>query len=64
MKPPLTLVRALLLVAGVPAFVAAQQPITLNDVQEGLPQIMADEPKAGHFSAEMAAKYLDRSALN
>jgi len=64
MKLLLTLVRAVLLSACAPAFVTAQQPITLNDVQEGLPQITADEPKAGHFSAEMAAKYLDRSALN
>jgi squalene-hopene/tetraprenyl-beta-curcumene cyclase len=65
MKPLLTLVAALLLLVAVaPAFVAAQQPSTLNDVQEGLPEVTADEPKAGQFSSEMAANYLDLSALN
>ncbi len=60
-----TLLRALLLlVATAPAFVAAQQPITLNDVEEGLPDITADEPYAAEFSEEKAAQYLDRSALN
>ena len=65
MKPQLTLVATfLLLMAETSAFVAAQQPITLNDVPEGLPVIAADEPKAGRFSPEKAAEYLDRSALN
>ena len=65
MKPQLTLVATLLLLVAEPsAFVAAQQPITLNDVPEGLPVITADEPKAGRFSPEKAAEYLDRSALN
>ena len=65
MRPIATLVRTfLLLVASAPALVTAQQPITLSDVEEGLPEIRADEPKVGHFSAEQAAKYLDRSALN
>jgi squalene-hopene/tetraprenyl-beta-curcumene cyclase len=66
MKFTLTTLRGavLLLAAAAPAFVAAQQPITLNDVQEGLPEITADEPKASHFSAKQAARYLDRSALN
>lgn len=60
-----TLLRAFLLFfASSPAFVAAQQPITLNDVKEGLPDITADEPYAAEFSAEKAAQYLDRSALN
>lgn len=43
---------------------AAQQPITLADVEVGLPEINADEPIADGFSASLAAKYLDRSALN
>src|SRR6476620_3417188 len=65
MKPQLTLVASLLLlVAGTSSFVAAQQPVTLNDVPEGLPVITADELKAGRFSPEKAAEYLDRSALN
>ena len=35
-----TLLRAFLLLgAAAAAFVAAQQPITLNDVEEGLPEI-------------------------
>jgi squalene-hopene/tetraprenyl-beta-curcumene cyclase len=53
-----------LLIATTPTFVAAQQLITLNDVEEGLPAITADEPIATDFSAERAAQYLDRSALN
>lgn len=47
-----------------PAFVAAREPITLDDVAEGLPDITADEPLAAAFSVERAAEYLDRSALN
>lgn len=53
-----------LLVAAAPTIVVAQQPITLNDVEEGLPDITADEPLAAEFSAQKAAQYLDRSALN
>ena len=48
-----------------PTVVTAQQrPITLKDVPVGLPVISADEPMAAGFSAEKAARYLDRSALN
>ncbi len=47
-----------------PTLVAAQEPITLADVEEGLPEISADEPLAAEFSAMKAAEYLDRSALN
>ena len=36
----------------------------LSDVEEGLPVISADEPFAEQFSAQQAALYLDRSALN
>ena len=58
-------ISALLLLSGsVPAVVSAQQPITLKDVQEGLPVITGEEPKAARFSAEKAAAYLDRAALN
>lgn len=66
MRPsPATLLCALLLLgAFAPVFVAAQQPITLNDVEKGLPDITADEPVAVEFSAKKAAQYLDRSALN
>ncbi len=53
-----------LLFATAPAFVSAQQPITLNDVEVGLPEISVDEPFAAEFSAKKAAEYLDRSALN
>ena len=49
--------------AAGPEFVAAEQPITLDDVAEGLPDISADEPLAASFSAKKAAEYLDRSAL-
>ena len=52
-------------VFATPGFVAAQpQTISLNDVPKGLPVISADEPMAADFSAEKAAQYLDRSALN
>ncbi len=54
----------LVLIAASPVFVAAQQPITLNDVEAGLPVITPDEPFAVEFSAKRAAQYLDRSALN
>src|SRR6476469_3868228 len=43
---------------------AAPPPLTLDDVPKGLPEISADEPMAAKFSAEKAAEYLDRSALN
>ena len=61
-----TLLRAsLLLVLFYPMVVVAQsRPITLKDVPEGLPVISAKEPMAAEFSAEKAARYLDRSALN
>jgi len=61
-----TLLRALLVfVISWPTFVAAQQqPIRLKDVPEGLPVISADEPLTAEYSAERAAQYLDRSALN
>lgn len=63
--PPLS-VRLLILLLGASAtaLCAAREPITLNDVEKGLPEITADEPMAAHFSAEKAAEYLDRSALN
>ena len=66
MRPSLAplLCTFLLLGAAMPAVVAAQQSITLNDVEEGLPDITADEPLAVEFSAKKAAEYLDRSALN
>jgi squalene-hopene/tetraprenyl-beta-curcumene cyclase len=51
------------LVAGSSPLVA-QKPITLDDVDAGLPEIRADEPQAAQFSALAAAQYLDRSALN
>ena len=54
----------LLLAVACPTLVSAQQPITLKDVPEGLPVISAHEPMAAEFSAEKAAQYLDRSALN
>jgi len=63
-SPAILLGSVLLLGAAAPAFVTAQQPITLNDVAEGLPEITADEPIAAQFSAKKAAEYLDRSALN
>jgi len=43
---------------------AAEPPITLNDVELGLPEIRTDEPHAAEFSIRKAAEYLDRSALN
>ncbi|HEY5315049.1 MAG TPA: squalene--hopene cyclase [Pirellulales bacterium] len=63
-SPAMLLGSVLLLGAAPPAFVAAQQPISLNDVDEGLPEITAEEPIAAQFSARKAAEYLDRSALN
>jgi squalene-hopene/tetraprenyl-beta-curcumene cyclase len=61
-----TCLPTLLLVAACwPTFATAQQqPITLKDVPAGLPVISSDEPMAAGFSAEKAARYLDRSALN
>lgn len=54
----------LLLAAYEQPFAHAQEPLTLADVAEGLPQISAAEPLAARFSALKAAEYLDRSALN
>lgn len=54
----------LLFALGIPSPATAQRPITLDDVEEGLPIISPDEPGIGRFSAEQAAAYLDRSALN
>jgi len=60
-----SLLHAMLLLGAVaPTTAVAQQPITLNDVAAGLPEITADEPLAAEFSAERAARYLDHSALN
>ena len=63
-----TFFRTLLLfvfVFACPGFVPAQsQAISLKDVPNGLPVISADEPMAAEFTAEKAAQYLDRSALN
>ena len=47
-----------------PPVAIAQQPITLDDVEAGLPVITGDEPLAERFSNRAAAEYLDRSALN
>ncbi len=60
----LAVVGLILLLCGESSRVVAQQPFTLADVEEGLPEISADEPLAEHFSAMQAAEYLDRSALN
>src|SRR3954468_8528343 len=57
-------VALLLAISAACSFASAQQPIRLSDVEEGLPTISANEPLAEHFSAEKAAAYLDRSALN
>ncbi|HSI34270.1 MAG TPA: hypothetical protein VK986_11835 [Tepidisphaeraceae bacterium] len=54
----------LLLVALTRAAGAAPPPVTLADVDKGLPEITPDEPVAKTFSAEQAARYLDRAALN
>jgi squalene-hopene/tetraprenyl-beta-curcumene cyclase len=65
MKPlPQIAAGLLLFAATAPLLAAAPQPITLNDVEKGLIDITADEPIAAQFSAEKAAEYLDRSALN
>ena len=66
MKPSLAILLGALLLSclALPAFVAAQQPITLGDVEVGLPVITAEEPFAAEYSAAKAAQYLDRSALN
>ena len=54
-----------LFVFACPGFMLGQpQAISLKDVPNGLPVISADEPMAAEFSAEKAAQYLDRSALN
>ena len=57
-----TFILLLLVFPGVVA--AKQQVIALKDVPDGLPVISEDEPMADEFSAEKAARYLDRSALN
>lgn len=64
MKAQLLLALFVFLLTRVPTAALAQGPITIDDVQEGLPVISADEPLAVAFSPEAAAKYLDRSALN
>lgn len=43
---------------------AADQPVTLDQVPEGLVPISGDEAMAPEFSAELAARYLDGAALN
>ena len=53
-----------LLVFCVDLSLRAEQPITLAEVPEGLPEISADEPLSAGFSVKKAAEYLDRSALN
>lgn len=53
-----------LLALSAPAAPAIPRAITLDDVPQGLPEILPDEPLAPQFSAEKAAEYLDRSALN
>lgn len=55
---------ALALLIVVSGSASAQMPITLDDVDEGLPVISSDEPYAAEFSAQKAAAYLDRAALN
>ena len=57
-----TFILLLLVFPGV--VTAKQQVIALKDVPDGLPVISEDEPMADEFSAEKAAQYLDRSALN
>ncbi|WP_315852967.1 hypothetical protein [Novipirellula galeiformis] len=53
MRPILPTFFAALMFVGVPAI--GQQPITLNDVEEGLPEISPDEPIAKAYSATHAA---------
>jgi squalene-hopene/tetraprenyl-beta-curcumene cyclase len=62
MQLPAGILAALLLAATTAS--SAPKPITLDDVEKGLPEISADEPLAQAFSAEKAAEYLDRAALN
>ena len=65
MPSPLPLVGSVVLLGvGLCHFAAAAPPVRLADVQEGLPIITSDEPLASSFSAENAAAYLDRAALN
>ena len=59
-----TKLRGVLLLHLVGSLVAAAEPITLDEVAEGLPVITADEPQTAEFSADAAARYLDRAALN
>lgn len=54
----------LLVLAAAIAGAAAPRAVTLDDVPKGLPEISPDEPIAPRFSAEKAAEYLDRAALN
>jgi squalene-hopene/tetraprenyl-beta-curcumene cyclase len=54
----------LLLGAGAATTGVAQQPITLEDVPSGLPEITPEEPMSPSYSPERATAYLDRSALN
>src|SRR5215207_4863615 len=54
----------LLLLGTAPPIIAAERPITIDDVEKGLPEISPDEPLAAKFSATKAAQYLDRAALN
>ncbi|MCA9159137.1 MAG: squalene--hopene cyclase [Planctomycetales bacterium] len=58
------IVFCLLELVASPSNLVAQVPLTLADVEQGLPEIASDEPLADSFSALQAAEYLDRSALN
>lgn len=49
--------------AAVPAFVLGEDVVTLESVPEKMGKITGDEPVAAEFSAEKAARYLDRAAL-
>ncbi|GAA4473338.1 squalene--hopene cyclase [Novipirellula rosea] len=67
MRPILSKQVAALMILGtllISKSASAQQPITLDDVEEGLPVISASEPISKEYSATRAAQYLDRSALN
>ena len=52
-----------LALSALEGFAAEESPVTLENVQKP-PEISPDEPLRGEFSASLAARYLDTSALH
>ncbi len=63
MRHRLSLAIVLIFVACRPAIAMADDIVTFDSVPEELEEITPDEPMAAEFSAENAARYIDRAAM-